>query len=158
MTIPHTLKARVRLSRTAVVLLLALAAGCGDASGVGTTYPVTGKITVDDRPLTATSTVVLFKPDAARGNTSAFEPTGTVDEQGTYTLLTKGKGGAPPGWYKVVVTATEVSGGGKGSASKRPVPQSLVAPRYGQATTTTVSIEVIESPGPNAYDIKLTSK
>jgi hypothetical protein len=51
--------------------------GCSDPSGVGKTFPVSGKLRIDDRPLTAASTVVLFKPDAARGNTTAFEPIGT---------------------------------------------------------------------------------
>src|SRR5437588_5719848 len=86
-----------------------LAFGCGDDSGVGKTFPVEGRVTINQEPLTAKSTVVLFKPDAAKGNTSTFEPVGTVDENGNYTLMTQGKKGAPPGWYKVVVTATESS-------------------------------------------------
>jgi hypothetical protein len=88
-----------------IVAVTLAASGCGDASGVGKTFPVAGRITLDGEPLTAASTVVLFKPDAAKGNASPWEPTGTVDGQGNYTLHTKGKRGAPPGWYKVVVTA-----------------------------------------------------
>jgi hypothetical protein len=141
-------------------LLCALvASGCGDASGVGKTFPVRGKLTLDDQPLTAASTVVLFKPDVGRGNTSPFEPTGTVDGQGSYTLSTRGKKGAPPGWYRVVVTATEVrTSDGKATGQHRPTPRSLVPPRYGQAATTPVAIEVVEGPAPSAYDVKLTSK
>ena len=75
-------------------LLIAFAAsGCGDSSGVGRTVPVAGQITLDNTPLTATNTVVLFKPDAAKGNACPWEPTGTVDGQGNYTLSTKGKRG-----------------------------------------------------------------
>jgi hypothetical protein len=136
-----------------------VAPGCGDASGVGKTVPVTGKVTLDDKPLTAASTVILFKPDQARGNTSPFEPIGTVNDQGIYRLVTRGKKGAPPGWYKVIVTATESgSTEGKGKAKHRPMPRSLVPARYGLERTTPVAIEVVDSPAEGAYDVKLTSR
>jgi hypothetical protein len=82
-----------------------------------------------------------------------------VNDQGNYTLLTRGKRGAPPGWYKVLVTATEPSrDNSPRPGHKRGGGQSLLPPRYGQAATTTVSIEVVESPPSGAYDIKLTGK
>jgi hypothetical protein len=144
----------------ATAIFFALQAfGCGDSSGVGKTLPVTGKITLDDGPLTATNTMVLFKPDSRRGNNSPFEPAGAVDSQGNYTLVTKGKNGAPPGWYKVTVTATEPRGAEeKGPRNHRPGPKSLLPAKYGQAATTTVAIEVVENPASGAYDVKLTSK
>ncbi len=143
---------------TALALAL-LVFGCGDSSGVGKTFPVTGKITLDDELVTSSNTVVLFKPDAKRGNTSPFEPAGTVDSQGNYTLATKGKSGAPPGWYKVTITAAEPRGAEeKGPKNHRPGPRSLLPARYGQAATTPVAIEVVESPASGAYDLKLTSK
>jgi hypothetical protein len=136
-----------------------LACGCGDSSGVGKTFAVTGKVTLDDGPMTAPNTIVLFKPDAGRGNTSPFEPAGTVDGQGSYTLVTKGKNGAPPGWYKVIVTANEPRGADeKGPRNHRPGPRSLLPAKYGQAATTTVAIEVVENPAAGAYDVKLSSK
>lgn len=135
----------------------ALASGCGDASGVGRTVPVRGKVTVGDVPLTAKSTVLLFKPDAAKGNTSPFEPTGTVDEKGNYQLTTKGKNGAPPGWYKVVVTAREDAAPvhAKSPKQHRPVARSLLSVKYGTAESSGLSIEVVENPAPGAYDLKL---
>jgi hypothetical protein len=136
-----------------------LASGCGDSSGVGKTCPVAGKVTLDEQPVTATSTIILFKPDAERGNASPFEPTGTVDREGNYTLSTKGKKGAPPGWYKVVITATEPRGPDeRGPRNHRPGPRSVLPARYGHPATTTVAIEVVESPTAGAYDVKLTSK
>ncbi len=143
----------------AALVPLLLAAGC-DSSGVGKTYPVSGKVTLDGKPLTAATTIILFKPDAAKGNSSPFEPTGTVDDQGNYTLVTSGKKGAPPGAYKVVVTATEPpkDEGRRSPKHKRPGGQTLLPSRYGQAATTTVAIEVVETPPPGAYDIKLTGK
>jgi hypothetical protein len=144
----------------AIPLLAALLAlGCGDDSGVGRTFPVTGSITLDDQPLVAKSTVVLFKPDGAKGNASEFEPTGTVDGQGRYALFTKGKKGAPPGWYKVTVTAHEGrSEHPKGKGPHRPVARVLVPGKYGQPELSDLSIEVVENPPPGAYDLRLTTE
>lgn len=142
----------------AALALALLAAGCGDSSGVGRTVPVSGRITVGGAPLTAASTVVLFKPDAARGNTSPWEPTGTVDGEGKYTLNTRGRRGAPPGWYKVIVTAVEARAiePTKGPRTKLPIPKTLVPARYGQAVTTPLAVEVVDGPAPDAYDLKIT--
>jgi hypothetical protein len=131
--------------------------GCGDSSGVGKTLPVRGKVTLDDVPLSAESAVVLFKPDASKGNRSPFEPVGNVDRDGNYTLVTKGKRGAPPGWYKVIVTATEARiEAPKDPKRGHPHPRSVVPAKYGLAKTTSLMVEVVESPAPGAYDLKLT--
>lgn len=140
-------------------LLLAIPAlGCSDASGVGRTVPVSGKVILQDEPLTAKTTIVLFKPDASKGNTSPFEPTGTVDAEGNYTLTTKGKKGAPPGWYKVIVTAREEAAPVHPKTPKqhRPAARSLLPAKYGQAETSGLSIEVVENPVPGAYDLMLS--
>jgi hypothetical protein len=142
---------RELLPASALLALVALQ-GCG---GSATNYPVSGKITLNDEPLTAETTVVLFKPDKAKGNTSPLEPLGTVSADGSYTLLTDGKKGAPPGWYRVVVTAHDSQMDLSKARRKRPVPHSLVPARYGSAASTDLVIEVVESPGPGAYDLKL---
>ena len=140
------------------LLPAAFASGCGDASGVGRTFPVAGKVTFNNTPWTAKNTVILCTPDAARGNTGRFEPTGSVDADGNFTLTTKGKRGAPPGWYKVVVSAREEAAAvhPKGPQRHRPVSGSLLPAKYGQAQTTDLSIEVVERPAPGAYDLKLS--
>jgi hypothetical protein len=138
----------------AAVLGALLASGCGDDSGVGTTYPVRGKILLNNEPFTASTTVIVFKPNAARGNKTALEPAGKIDDDGNYTLLTKGRSGAPPGWYKVVVAATGEPR--KGATKHRPAPQSLLPAKYGQAKTTPLEVEVVENPSDGAYDLKLT--
>lgn len=140
-----------------VSVALLTVSGCGDESGVGTTYPVSGTITVNGQPLIAQTAMVLFKPDVSRGNQSPLDPAGTVDGQGHYTLSTAGRSGAPPGWYKVVVTATTTEMSvPSGKRHARPRPKSLVAAKYGQATTTALMVEVVENPAPGAYDLKLT--
>jgi hypothetical protein len=140
----------------AVVTLL-LGMGCGMDSGIGKLYPVAGQITLDGKPLAGETVRVLFKPDAAKGNTTAFEPVGIVDGQGGYTLITQGKEGAPPGWYKVVVVATAdrpprpATGQGR-----RPVAlQSLLPAKYGTAETTDLAVEVVENPPSGAFDLPL---
>jgi hypothetical protein len=138
-------------------LLVLIAAGCGDGSGVGVTYPVRGQITMDGAPWNAKTTTVLFKPDAAKGNMTTWEPAATVDKQGNYTLRTGGKKGAPPGWYRVIVTATGAPAPpAKGVMHHRPLPKSLLPAKYGQAKTTDLLVEVVEQPSPGAYDLKLT--
>jgi hypothetical protein len=141
---------------TIAVVLAALASGCGTA-GIGKTYPVRGAVTIDGQPLVAKTTIVLFTPDDSRGNSSPFEPASTVDENGIYTLTTKGRNGAPPGWYKVVVTARSEALVQRPQASglSRPVTQSLLPARYGQPGTSGLSIEVVENPAPSAYDLNL---
>jgi hypothetical protein len=154
----HSFRLRGSPCPAAALFFVLLASGC-DSSGVGKTFPVAGKITLDDKPVTATSTIVLLKPDAGRGNTSLFEPTGTVDREGNYRIFTKGKNGAPPGWYKVIVTATEPRAAEEtGPLNHRPGPRSLLPAQYGQAATTTVAFEVVENPAPDAYNLKLSSK
>jgi hypothetical protein len=148
---------RVQHAFSSATLIAALfALGCSGTSGVGKTFPVRGKVTLNDQPLAAGTAVVLYKPDASKGNSSPWEPTANVDKEGNYSLTTNGKAGAPPGWYKVIVTATE-SGVAAPNDPKRghPHPRSLVHAKYGQAKTTDLVIEVIENPGPGAYDLKL---
>lgn len=136
-----------------------LAQGCGDSSGVGPTFPVSGKVTLNNEPVTAKTTIVLFKPDASKGNTSLYEPTGTVDAEGNYKLTTKGKNGAPAGWYKVIVTAREEAAPAhpKGPKQHRPVSKSLLPAKYGRPETAGLSIEVVENPVPGTYDLKLSN-
>ncbi|HEV3004072.1 MAG TPA: hypothetical protein VGX78_06395 [Pirellulales bacterium] len=155
--------------RRRIFALLTIAAaslevcGCSDRSGVGTTYAVSGKVTLDGQPLNLNTTVILFEPDESKGNLGPFSPAGGVDEAGTYSLKTKGRSGAPPGWYRVIVTAHEGNvphpkQGDEGGHAGRPVARSLVPAKYGQGATTDLSIEVVAEPGAGAYDLHLTSQ
>ena len=137
----------------AVLLVGLLATGCGG----GNTHPVNGTVTLDGAPFAARNGLVTFVPDKAKGNAAADEPTGTVDDRGRYTLYTKGRRGAAPGWYKVVVTglADAAPAAAKGSLTQRPVPKSVVPARYGRAETTPLEVEVVASPAAGAYDLNL---
>jgi hypothetical protein len=128
-------------------LVLACVVGCG-SSGPGRLMPVKGKVTLDDKALTTGS--LVFKPDATKGNNSRFEPSGTVATDGSYSLFTKEKEGAPPGWYKVGIVAEEAN-----AADPYAPRRSLVPNRYNDAETSGLSIEVASSPPAGAYDLKL---
>jgi hypothetical protein len=125
-------------------------AGCGDPYGVGATVPVVGKVTADGQPVKAGT--VSFRPDKSRGNTTVHEPYGEIDSQGNYKLFTGKKAGAPVGWYRVAVFAGEpvevgnLSGQAKWYAN----------PKYASADTSGLAIEVVETPAPGGYDLKLT--
>jgi hypothetical protein len=70
--------------------------GCGPSY-----YPVKGKVMVGDKPAVG-ATVMLF-PDGEKP-AKFTPPAGTVGEDGTFTLSTGGKVGAPAGKYIVTVT------------------------------------------------------
>jgi hypothetical protein len=124
-------------------------AGC-DSSGVGRIVPVKGQVMLDGKPLTTGS--LVFKPDAEKGNQSKFEPASSIGADGRYSLFTKEKEGAPLGWYKVGIVAQEAANPAEPYAAMKP----LVSPRYNDADSSGVSVEVVASPAAGAYDLKLT--
>jgi hypothetical protein len=126
-------------------------AGCSKPDQVGTTFPVSGTVTFEGRPLTAG--MVSFWADGARGNRLELQPISTIDAEGHYSLSTLGKKGAPPGWYKVVVVASLVVPGPQGMETR--VGQPLIPRRYGNRNATELIVEVVETPALGAYDLKL---
>ena len=144
-----------RMNRAPLAALAALALfGCGD-DGVGKTHPVGGKVLLDGKAVKVKSGYVMFKPDAQKGNPTKFEPTGQIDPDGSYVLYTQTRRGAPPGWYKVIVTASGDPPGPTKGGKSRPVAGSLVPAKYGQEKTTPLSVEVVASPGAGAYDLNV---
>jgi hypothetical protein len=125
------------------VVVLALS-GCG---GVGTLYPVSGKVTVDDgQPLADAQ--LSFVADTEKGNKTTAIPFAKVKD-GSYSLTTKGRTGAPAGWYKVSVMTHYPGGPAKAVELPR---------RYTDAGKSRLSVEVVPSPQPGAYDLKLSSR
>jgi hypothetical protein len=111
--------------------------------------PVVGKVTVNGAPLAIGG--VTFHPDAQKGNTSPHIPVGTLDAQGNYKLMTATKEGAPPGWYKVTVSAQEPID------PKNPYapPKHLINPKFSDPSTSGLEVEVVTGPSAGAYDLKL---
>ncbi|SRR5579883_183315 len=116
---------------------------------LGTVVQVSGKVTVDEEPLEEGT--ITFIPDPSKGNTSVFFATGVV-ENGAYQVLTEGKNGVPPGWYKVIVYDT--------SLARLPSPgrpPSRFHPRFSDPDHTPLCIQVEESRA-KSYDFALTER
>ena len=114
--------------------------GCGEKRA-----EVSGKVTVDGKPLNSKLITILFAPD--KGNPLKTIPSAAVDENGNYTMATGGTGGVPLGWYRVHVHWDSKN------AKGQPCP---VHPRFLESGLTTLSVEVVKNPQPGAYDLKFT--
>ncbi len=134
------------LSGVVGALLLSLAACSSDL--VGRTVPVKGQVMVDGKP--ANHGGVVFWPDAAKGNTSKYECAGPIAADGTYTLTTNGKVGAPPGAYKVTVMMQTKADSTDPSKAKLELPK-----EYTLKEKTPLAIEVVDNPAAGAYDLKI---
>lgn len=89
--------------------LILIAVGC--SSGGENTYPVSGKVTFQGKPVTQGQ--VIFYPGSGR---SAL---GVINSDGIYSLTTsENSDGAIPGTYRVTIDATKTIGG-------QPEPKSL---------------------------------
>lgn len=138
------------IRRILFLFLSASLVGCGDNSGIGKTYPVVGKVSVDGKPVPAGT--LSFRPDKAKGNKNLHEPFGQIDASGNYKMFTLKKEGVPPGWYRVAVNASEPVEVGNMSGAAR----WFANPKFATADMSGLSVEVVENPAPGAYDFKLT--
>jgi hypothetical protein len=135
------------------VLGVAIAATAGCKTPPTPCFPVSGKVVYQKKPLTTGT--VTFTPDMSKGNQSKENAVGMVKEDGTYSLTTNGRDGAPLGWYKVTVNvmappAAEVPPPGT------PLPKApKFDKKYEKTETSGLSIEVKENAPQGAYDIDL---
>ncbi|HEY7330900.1 MAG TPA: hypothetical protein VH592_24885 [Gemmataceae bacterium] len=150
---------RLLLSRRVLLVVLVsigLGSGCGQKSG-GSLAPVTGKVTVDGKPLTGGSVSLI--PDLPMGEEGAKQASkltsselsgGAIKSDGTYKIQTGGKDGAPLGKYKVRVIPplTETKGA-------KETPDIGFDQENTDANKTKLKIEVVASPEAGRYDLKL---
>ncbi len=132
------------------VLSLTLA-GCGKgAEDRDNLLRVVGKVTVNGKPLSTGA--VTFQPDTTKGNNTPHIPVGQLDAEGTYKLMSATKAGAPPGWYKVTVSAQEPID------EKNPYapPKYIIHPKFGNVQTSGLAVQVVDKPAAGAYDFKVT--
>lgn len=134
----------------AAALVFASVMGCGNG-GEGKLVPVRGRVMLGDKPLT--TGVVIFRPDAARGNTSRQEPRGQIDAEGGYKLKTAQSDGAVPGWYKIGIIASQPSVDPKNPYA---YPKSLIPRIYNDPERSGLTVEVVEKPNPGAYDVTIS--
>src|SRR5437870_9275801 len=106
-----------------VIVLLVALPGCG---GGGMKYaPVSGKVTMDGKPLAKVS--VIFSPLPTPGSNIAGNTAGGVtDENGQYTLKTSTpdglKDGAQVGKHRVSISLQETRGEGDRSVTREKLP------------------------------------
>ncbi|HJZ90847.1 MAG TPA: hypothetical protein VKE40_08225 [Gemmataceae bacterium] len=127
-----------------VVLTLS---GCSESTG-GKLVQVKGKVFVGSQPLGGGS--VSFRPQET-GSNPGPEPYGTIESDGTYTMYTNQKPGAPVGKYFALVVATEEAD----STGTTVTPKSLIDPKYADPDSKRLPIEVVENAAPGQYDLKL---
>jgi len=140
-------------SRSRLLCLLCLAgliavAGCGDR--LGKLAPVQGKVTVGNTPLTAGE--VRFFPETPKPGV-ALESNAAIASDGSYTIKTNGKPGAPLGKYKVTVSMPPADPNVPPPAKAPPRPFNV---SFEGPDSTTLQLEVVASPSPGQYDLKLT--
>jgi hypothetical protein len=137
-----------RTARMAVLVAAALGvAGCG--GGGPKLVPVRGKVTLPSGTPVHNGSVTLY-PDTAKGNKSKELPIGAIDEQGNFTVTTGAREGAPPGWYKVAISAAEQID------PKNPYfTDWLIHERYINPETSKLTAEVVENPAPGRYDFQV---
>ncbi len=131
------------------VITAASLIGCSSKEG-GDLIPVSGRIVLPDGPIAGIG--VSFWPDASKGNTTQHVPTGSTDAEGKYELRSGNQKGAPPGWYKVVLTppSPEPVGG----SMPKPTPPPF-ANKYLDIASTDLQVEVKSGAAPETYDLKV---
>jgi len=129
--------------------MLVLAVGCSKKGPTEKLVPVSGKVTLDAKPLPLGQ--VILTPD--KGNPTKSAPVGMIGDDGSYSINTGGYPGAPLGWYKVSINP---QGMPKEMPKTGEIPKPANVPqKYQKAASTDLSIEVTESPKPEGYDIKI---
>jgi hypothetical protein len=137
----------------ALVLVLVLALGCGDGKKF---VPVSGKVTLNGRPLPGAT--VSFQPLAPAGSVNAPAPgsAGKTDANGEYTLkVSTGQNGAWVGKHRVEITllSPQIGEGDERRSRRGPRLGEKVPARYNKD-----SKEVVEvPPGGITKDFALTS-
>jgi predicted small lipoprotein YifL len=127
----------MRCRSTWTILLLATLAGCG--TGGPEIVPVSGRVTLDGRPLENAD--VVFQPDEANRPSS-----GRTDADGRYQLMYKrGIEGARVGEHKVLITVSS-------EIVRRPPP---IPPRYNSASELRAGVKSGED---NEFNFDLKSE
>jgi hypothetical protein len=144
-----------------VAAALALAAGaCGPAEPY---VPVRGTVRLNGQPVT--DGLVMYYPNASKGNQRLGVCTAVLQSDGSYDMRADQQAGMPLGWYKVVVQAPTPPQSVREQVPRRDpktkLPQFepihwILGSKYTQPHTTPLSVEVVKDPQPGAYDLSVT--
>jgi hypothetical protein len=135
-----TLRRGTRLVRALCLGAWLACVGCGERRA-----DVSGKATVDGKPLTSKLITILFAPDL--DNPLKKIPSGVLDEEGNYTISTGATEGVPLGRYRVHVHWDSKNAKGQNCP---------VHSRFLESGLTPLTVEVVANPSPGAYDLKFT--
>jgi len=118
--------------------------------------PVRGQIHFGNKPLELLDDdfgKIWLYPNRAKGNDFADIPAGTISEDGSFTIFTRGKEGAPAGWYRVVLLANRTRDPEHPNQKRK-----TVIPRaFNNPDETTLEILVEEKEEGFEYDISIFS-
>ena len=132
-------------------LSLLTLAGCGGSA----LCPVSGKVLVDGEPLT--KGFVVYHPDDDRPISGEELPRAELDQEGAYQLQSGKNLGAPPGKYRVVIVAQDLSTRAPDARSAvHPEPQPLIDRKYFVLEQTPLRAEVKKEAAAGEYDFKVT--
>jgi hypothetical protein len=140
-------------------VILGNVSGCSSDDGIGTRYPVNGKVTLKGEPV-AKGTVTFTPTDQGGGRTA----TGDLQSDGSYTLTTATpRDGALPGKYRIAISAVEIdrsvtknkTGGMYRVDLLAKAPRKVLVPlKYGDPNASGLTAEV--KPQTNRLDFDLT--
>jgi hypothetical protein len=134
------------LQYSSFVALLVFTGGCSGP----TFYPVAGVVRLNGRPLSRASVMLI-------PNGSGQPAAGSTDAAGRFVLETGNAVGVAPGEYSVVVVCDGLPELANDRTSLQLAPVSEIIPqRYGKPEQSGLKFK-IPSPGPEAYDLELTS-
>jgi hypothetical protein len=134
--------------RAFIALTLAVSViGC---SRSGFESSVSGRVTLDDKPI-GPGSIVFASAQEGGGNPS----NGTIQVGGNYTLKTANTPGLHPGKYKVAVSMLDSPNPPPGVRDFTP-PKQLVPSKYTDVNSSGLEFEV--KPGNNTIDLALKSK
>ena len=136
--------------------LVALLGGCGQTDP--SLVPVTGTVTVNERPL-ANATVTFIPKDVTPG----FGGTGKTDGSGKYTLLGSRDNAPaiPPGEYRVAVSKRLMPDGSEVPANENTPPMMSPAREslpVGYSNPATTQLTATVKPGGGPIDFPLKDK
>lgn len=121
-----------------LLLALSLLLGCAETNDWPKRYPVSGKVTVDGKPVVRA--MVVFHPVSPRPDGKKIASSTFTNDDGTFQLTTYDAGdGAPPGEYKVTIVANFVVKNGEEVSTP-----DLLKGRYQNPNTTKLTATVRE--------------
>lgn len=140
----------------AILALAPSAAGCGGGEESVPTVPVSGVVTLDDKPLAGA--LVRFEPAGNQAKEGWTDSSGVTDAEGRYTLdASKGGRGAVVGPHRVTIDLAPdpeaVDASTEGAPAPKARPKKLIPAKYNSQSTLTFEVPAGGTDAAN-FDLK----